>query len=279
MEEEKFTGSGNIKELDLKNVIEYIRTKRGVDLLNSYRSTFVFRRLRIRMREVKALNYAEYTDIIEKDPKEFNKFLDVLSINVTEFFRDKEVFDAFRNIILPGIIKNKESNKENIIRVWSAGCASGQEPYSLAIILKEALADKKDFLIRITATDIDSLALENADKAEYNISDFKEIDNKILEKYFTLAYNGCYKLNDEIKNMVLFRRNNLISEPPLHFIDVIFCRNVLIYFKREQQDLIFQKFNQALNRQGFLVIGKTEMIWSKDLFAAVNTRQKIYQKL
>ncbi len=279
MKEEKSAGSDNIKEFDLRKVIEYIRIERGVDLLSSYRSTFVFRRLRIRMREVKASNSAEYTAIIEKDPKEFNNFLDVLSINVTEFFRDKEVFNAFRDIILPGIIKNKESNKEKVIRVWSAGCASGQEPYSLAIILKEALAYKKDFLTRITASDIDGLALENAGKAEYSINDCKEIDDKVLEKYFTLAYNGCYKLNDEIKNMVLFRRNNLISELPFHFMDVIFCRNCLIYFKREQQDLIFQKFNQALNRGGYLVIGRTEMIWSRDLFAAVDTRQKIYRKL
>lgn len=279
MKEEKSAGIGDIKENDLKRIIEYIRIERGIDLLSSYRSTFVFRRLRIRMREVKALNYREYTAIIENNPGEFNNFLDVLSVNVTEFFRDKEVFSAFRDIILPGIIKNKEDNKEKVIRIWSAGCASGQEPYSLAIILKEALADKKYFSTRITASDIDNQALEMAEKAEYNINDFKEIDNKILEKYFTSIYNECYKLNDGIKNMVLFRRNNLISEPTFNYMDVIFCRNVLIYFKREQQDLIFQKFNQALNRGGYLVIGKTETIWSRNLFTSINSQHKIYQKL
>jgi chemotaxis methyl-accepting protein methylase len=279
MEEEKSVGSNDIKENDLKRVIEYIRTERGIDLLSSYRTNFVFRRLRIRMREVKALNYAEYIAVLNNNPGEYNSFLDVLSVNVTEFFRDQEVFRVFRDGILPNIIKNKKGDKEKVIRIWSAGCASGQEPYSLAIILKEELADNRDFSIRITASDIDNQALERARRAEYNINDFKEIDNKILEKYFISIYNEGYRLNDEIRNMVLFRRNNLISEPPFHFMDVIFCRNVLIYFKREQQDLIFQKFNQALNRGGYLVIGKTESIWTRDLFASIDSRQKIYQKL
>jgi chemotaxis methyl-accepting protein methylase len=279
MKEERPVGSDDINENDLKMIIEYNRTERGADLLSSYRTNFVFRRLRIRMREVKASNYAQYVAILDKDPGEFNSFLDVLSVNVTEFFRDHEVFDFFKDTVLPGIIKNKEADKEKVIRIWSAGCASGQEPYSLAIILKEALADNKDFSIRITASDIDNQALEKARQAEYNINDFKEIDNKILEKYFISNYNEVYKLSDEIKNMVLFRRNNLISEPPFHFMDVIFCRNVLIYFKREQQDLIFQKFNQALNRGGYLVIGKTESIWTRDLFAPIDSRQKVYQKL
>ncbi|MBU2221503.1 MAG: protein-glutamate O-methyltransferase CheR, partial [Candidatus Omnitrophica bacterium] len=128
------------------------------------------------------------------------------------------------------------------------------------------------------ASDIDSEALERAKKAEYSINDFKEMDNKIIEKYFTLSYNESYKLSNEIRNMVLFRRNNLISDPPVHFIDAIFCRNVMIYFKREQQDLIFHKFNQALDRGGYLVIGKTETIWGKDLFTSVNAQQKVYQK-
>lgn len=279
MKEEKPAAGDDIKENDLNKVLEYIRIERGIDLLSSYRSSFVLRRLRIRMREVKALSYPEYTAIIKNNPQEFNSFLDVLSINVTEFFRDWDVFSAFRNTVLPGIIKNKESKREKIIRVWSAGCASGQEPYSLAIILKEELAGKRDFLTRITASDIDIQALEMARKAEYKINDFKGIDNKILEKYFTLTYNECYKLNDEIRSMVSFQRFNLIDKLPFHFMDVIFCRNVLIYFKREQQDLLFQKFNQALNQGGYLVIGKTETLGDKDLFALVNSRQRIYQKL
>lgn len=267
-----------INEGGLEKILEYIHQHRGIDLLSAYRREFVFRRLRLRLRNTKVEKYQEYLELLEKDPEEYYNFLDLLSVNVTEFFRDAEVFEEFRKNILPQVIKKKEANNEQLIRIWSAGCAHGQEPYSLAILLKEALPTDKKFFARIWATDIDDGALKIANKAEYTQNDFKGVDKRILEKYFNPVYNDRYVLNTDVKQAVLFKKQNMTEEAPLRYMDVVFCRNVMIYFHRQQQELLFKKFYQALNSGGYLIIGKTESIWSRELFSVVNPLLKIYKK-
>ncbi|MFH1248391.1 MAG: protein-glutamate O-methyltransferase CheR [Candidatus Omnitrophota bacterium] len=268
----------DIKDRELLKVLEYVSRQRGLDLLSAYRKEFVFRRLRLRMRTTRCSKALEYLELLDKNDEEYNKFLDHLSINVTEFFRDEDVFEYFRKEVLPAIVKKKESSNEQIIRIWSAGCAHGQEPYSISIILRESLDSKKKFFLRIWATDIDSDALRVANRAEYSAQDIKNIDKRIVEKYFNKAYNDIYVLGAEIKHDVFFKRHNLTEEPPLRYIDAVFCRNVMIYFHRQQQELLFKKFHQSLSASGYLIIGKTETIWDRDLFMPVNTQLKIYRK-
>ena len=262
---------------NLNKVLRFINKERGMDL-HSYRQSFTFRHLRSRMAETQSANCLSYITYLKDNPKEIDLFLEDLSINVTHFFRDLEVFIAFQNGPLGELISYKRKNNLNLIRIWSAGCASGQEPYSLAIMMSEVLGKKSNFVVKIWATDVDSETLERAEIGEYEERDLKEAGKKILEKYFQPVYNGKYSVNDEIRKMVRFQKQNLISDPELKCMDVIFCRNVMIYFTREQQEVLFKKFHQSLNSQGYLVISKVETLWNKDLFVCINLYNKLYQK-
>mgnify|MGYP001614848622 CR=1 FL=1 len=259
-------------------VLRFINKKRGIDL-HSYRQSFTFRHLRSRMAETQSVDYLAYITYLKDNPKEIDLFLEDLSINVTHFFRDPEVFIAFKKGPLAELINRKGKNNLNLIRIWSAGCASGQEPYSLAIMMSEVLGKKSNFVVKILATDVDNETLERAEIGEYEQKDLKEAGKKILEKYFQLVYNGKYSVNDEIRKMVRFRKQNLISDPGLKCMDIIFCRNVMIYFTREQQEILFKKFHQSLNPKGYLVIAKVENIWNKDLFVSLNLYDRLYQKV
>lgn len=267
-----------VTEEDTKKIIDFINKQRGLDL-SSYRENFFLRRLRVRMLATKIEEVKDYIRLIQNSPEEFNLFLDALSINVTEFFRDIDVFDAFAKFVVPEVIKRKEASGNKVIRIWSAACAYGQEPYSLAILMKEALGDRKDFLVKILGTDIDEEALTKADQGIYACGDFKKVRKDIIEKYFVSADNNNYRVCDEIRRMVKFEKFNLIKDPPLKFMDIIFCRNVMIYFSHQQQDELFRKFAQALHSNGYLVIGKVEATWSRDLFIPVRPMQKIYQRV
>ncbi len=267
-----------INEKDFPRIIDFIHDHNGMDL-SAYRQNFLFRRLRLRMLATRTKNYQEYTGLLERKPDEFNKFLDALSINVTEFFRDPDVFDVVKKTVIPELIQRKEAGGNKVIRVWSAGCAYGQEAYSLAILLKEAVSERPDFLIRVWGTDVDGDALEKAEKAEYRARDLKELSKDIVERYFSRLNDESYRLKEEITDMVKFQRHNLINDPSLKFMDIIFCRNVLIYISHDQQHLLFHKFSEALHSRGYLVIGKVETIWEKDLFVPVEPKQKVYQKV
>lgn len=267
----------NITDKDFAKVITFIHQKKGLDL-STYRQTFVLRRLRAHFLMTKTKNYLEYIDLFNRSPDEFNKFLDTLGINVTEFFRDAEVFTAFRKLAIPELIKRKDAGNNRLIRVWSAACATGEESYSLAILLREELLGKSGFSVRILGTDMDKTALEKAVKAEYKANDLKKLDKKTLEKYFIPVYNNVYQLKDEIRQMVKFQQHNLITEEPLKFMDIIFCRNMMIYLNREQQQIMCRKFCESLNSGGYLVAGKVENIWDRELFNTVDLREKIYQR-
>ena len=253
---------------------------KGVDL-SSYRENFLQRRLRSRMIATKSESLFHYLRILKKEPDEYKRFLGALSINVTEFFRDPDVFDLFRKNCLKDVIEKKEACRHEIIRIWSAACASGEEAYSLAIIITEELKTKIDnFKIRIWGTDIDKDALEDAKNAEYGPHSLKEVGVETLNRCFTNAGEGLYRLNGKVKEIVKFTQHNLITDAPLKYLDAIFCRNVMIYLKRQQQESLFENFYNALNPKGYLVIGKVESILGapKDLFIPVDLNKKIFQK-
>jgi chemotaxis protein methyltransferase CheR len=270
----------DLNEQDFKMTVSFIQQQKGIDL-SSYRRSFLLRRLRFRMQATESKSCLNYIELIKKDNAEFNRLLDSLAINVSEFFRDPEVFNAFSKLVLPEIIQRKKAMCHRVIRVWSCGCASGEEAYSLAILIKEALAQEDDFLVRIWGTDMDNAALEEAVRAEYRLANLKEISKEQLKKYFISLDNDSCKLKEEIRQMVKFMKHNIIVDPPLKSMDIIFCRNVMIYLNRQQQDVLFKKFNRGLNSKGYLVIGKVEFIWGdlRNLFIPVESHQKIYQKV
>lgn len=267
-----------MNEEGLKKILDFIHEYKGLDL-SSYRQNFLYRRLRLRIFSTKTRDYLEYITLLKNSPEEYNAFLDALSINVTEFFRDPDVFEVVKKVVLPELIARKEARGNLSLRVWSSACANGEEPYSIAILIRQSLKEKTNFLVRIWASDIDNDALEKAKKAEYPAQELKNIDSEIIKKYFISSSNNCYRLSDEIRQMVKFQVHNLFRVFPFKCLDVIFCRNVLIYLDRRQTKELFHTFSQLLNPGGYLVLGKVETLWDRDLFVPLDLRMKIYQKV
>ncbi len=218
--------------------------------------------------------------ILDSDTLEYNKLMDCLTINVTQFFRDPATFEALEKAVLPQLVSDKQNRKGKVIRMWSAGCASGEEPFSIAILLNEVLRNERyDIIVSIYATDIDEKILKKAEMGEYDDLSMEKVKREYIDRYFT--YSGRYKVKDEIKRSVRFKRHDLISEKALTQLDLILCRNVLIYFSRNLQEKLFAQFHQGLNKGGYLVIGKTETLAMEamKMFKAVDVRERIYQKL
>lgn len=259
-------------------LLKRIFKEKGLDL-NQYKENCMKRRIDVRLRVTGAQSYLEYIAVLKKDPKEYDRLFDTLTINVTNFFRDRNTYSVIENKVIPELVSSKKNQGKKIIRIWSAGCASGEEPYSIAILFHEILKKSiGDFLISIYATDIDEKVLGKAKKAEYETGAVSETDMKIINRYFNQNQN--YILKEEIKQMVRFKRHDLISDEPLVHLDIILCRNVLIYFSRDLQVRLFNKFYEGLNRGGYLILGKTESLTGEPvrLFQPVNIEEKIYQK-
>lgn len=252
--------------------------ERGLDL-SQYREKCLKRRIDVRLRATGVHGYLEYMAVLKKDPSEYDRLFDALTINVTNFFRDKSAYRIIEDTVIPELVSSKKREGKRIIRVWSAGCASGEEPYSMAILFHKILGERiGDYLISIYATDIDDKVMEKAKRAEYEAGTVSGVDEKILRRYFNC--NLKYNLKEEIKQMVRFKRHDLISDRPLAHLDIILCRNVLIYFSRGLQMRLFGEFYEALNKGGYLILGKTESLAGKPagLLQPVNIRERIYRK-
>ena len=249
------------KEKDLAMLVSCIKQKNKIDL-SSYRGSFLLRRLQARMNVFPFTEIKEYINLLYRSEEEREAFLKSLSINVSEFFRDISVFKYFREVCVREIIKKKELEGRRVIRFWSAGCSYGEEAYSLAIILKEELGEKIDkFIVRVMATDINKEALKVAKEGEYKVSSLKNLEKRILEKYFVPTNNPhCYRVREEIKEIVRFSEHNLLIDAPLKFMDVVFCRNVKIYFDTLQSEEVLLKLYNSLREGGFLVLGATEIM-------------------
>ncbi len=252
--------------------------ERGLDL-SQYREKCLKRRIDVRLRAIGAHTYTDYMAVLKKDPSEYDRLLDTLTINVTDFFRDRSTYRVIEETVIPELVASKKKQGKKIIRVWSAACASGEEPYSMAILFHKILGKRiGDYLISIYGTDIDEKVIEKAKRGEYEAGAVSEVDERILKRYF--KHNLKYELKEGIKQMVRFKHHDLISDNPPGHLDIILCRNVLIYFSRDLQMRLFDKFCEALNRGGYLILGKTESLAgeSAGLFQPVSNRERIYKK-
>jgi chemotaxis methyl-accepting protein methylase len=273
-----------VSQDDVEQFIDYIRKCRGVELSN-YRKTFLGRRLQVRLEATNCKTIAEYIALIESQPAEWDKFIDKLSINVSEFFRDREVFSFFYDKCLSELIADKNKKGERIIRCWSCGCSNGEEPYSLAIMFKELLGGEfSEYMVKVYATDVDEQALGEARKGEYirrSLDHIGSINVGALSRYFTLASPGVYRVNDELKEIVFFQNHNFLIDKPLINMDVVFFRNVRIYLSRAKAEDMLLELSKSIKRGGYLVLGKVETIGpeAKKIFEPVSLENKIFKKV
>lgn len=262
---------------ELESLLEYIRRNRGFDF-SGYKRPSLSRRIHKRMQVLGVQHYSEYLDYLEVHPDEFVNLFNTILINVTAFFRDPQAWEYIANQIIPSIIERKQPTQP--IRVWAAGCASAQETYTIAMLLAETLGMSEYVArVKIFATDVDLEALNQARQATYSTKDIQNIPSHLLSKYFEQA-KGHYTVNKELRRGVIFGRHDLVQDAPISRIDLLVCRNTLMYFNTEIQLRILDRFHFALNDGGFLFLGKAEMLFTRNhSFTAVDLRQRIFIKV
>ncbi len=246
---------------------DFIHANSGI-YLDDYKKEALEVSLRALMRPYDIDRYSEYYRLLEKgadSDDEFKKLLDLVTVNETCFFRNPAQFDALRRHVLPEIIARKQAAGEKTIRIWSAGCSTGEEAYSVAITLAETLPDPKKWRIDILATDISRQVLADAQRACYGDHALREIPPAVLRRYFKPREDGKQCLDQSIVDMVSFNYHNLVKEPyPLLILggwDIIFCRNVTIYFKLDTVREVVSGFYNALRDGGYLFIGHAESLY------------------
>ncbi len=262
---------------DLAGFVRKVNEDRGLDL-SQYRTGYLERRIAARLHVLGLITYRQYARYLDAHPDEYARLLDTLTINVTEFFRDTETYDVFQETVVPELVERKLSRRHRMIRAWSAGCATGEEPYSIVMSLLAALGER-EFLVSVLGTDIDTSALDVARHAEYPIERLDGIPEEYRAAFLDVG-ESSFHVKPEVARYVRFKPLNLFEERPIHVVDVIFCRNVFIYFTRDQQARVMERFWRALHRGGFLVLGRSEKLATTlaDRLELVDGSQRIYRK-
>jgi two-component system, chemotaxis family, CheB/CheR fusion protein len=257
-------------------LLVYLKETRGFDFTGYKRSSLI-RRVNRRMDQVAVGDYVEYLDLLQVNPDEFTALFDTILINVTGFFRDPDPWEYLRTEIIPALLQVRPSG--SLIRIWSAGCASGEEAYSLAMMLAELLGpDEFRQRVKIYATDVDEEALTQARHATYGEREARAIPRDLLDKYFEPIGNR-YTFRKDLRRMVIFGRNDLVQDAPISRIDLLACRNTLMYLNAETQARILARLHFALSEGGVLFLGKAEMLLShSNLFVPVDLKRRIFRK-
>ncbi|HEX2610771.1 MAG TPA: CheR family methyltransferase, partial [Gemmatimonadales bacterium] len=229
------------------------------------------------MDSVGVQSFGSYVEYLEAHPDEFNTLFNVILINVTGFFRDPAAWEAVRTVAIPEILAAKSPGEP--IRIWSAGCASGEEPYTLAILFAEAVgADNFREQVKIYATDVDEEALNAARHATYSERQVEGVPPELLAKYFERV-DGAYIFRKELRRQVIFGRHDLINDAPISRIDLLTCRNTLMYLNAETQARVLSRLHFALNEGGFLLLGRAETLMAHGLnFVAVDLKRRLSRK-
>ena len=257
----------------LTAVLDYLKRRRGFDF-TAYKRSSLLRRVRVRMQMVAVPDLATYLDRLRVDPDEFIRLFHTLLINVTSFFRDPTAWDRLRDEIVPRLMGPADSTRP--IRAWSAGCASGEEAYSLAMLLAEALGPEAfRARVRIYATDVDEEAVAQARHAVYGTRAAEEIPAPLLEKYF-VRLDDTYHLDQELRRAVIFGRHDLLQDAPIARVDLLTCRNCLMYFNPETQARILARFHFALVPSGVLFLGKAETLSQAATFEALDLQRRLF---
>ncbi|MCW2967324.1 MAG: methyltransferase, CheR-type with sensor [Solirubrobacteraceae bacterium] len=261
----------------MDTLLAFLKDNRGFDFTGYKRSTLE-RRIEKRMQAVGITTHAEYTDHLEVHPEEFQALFDTILINVTAFFRDPETWDHLRDHVLPMLVERRA--EAGSFRVWCAGCASGQEAYSVAILLAELLGEERAReWVKIYATDADDGALDEARAASYTAKQIESVPEALREKYFE-ARDDRFQFRTDLRRMVIFGRNDLVKDAPISRVDLLLCRNTLMYFNADAQAEILGRFHFALRADGALVLGRSEMLVRHgELFEPLDMRSRTFSKV
>ncbi|WP_459957832.1 CheR family methyltransferase [Nocardia sp. IFM 10818] len=260
----------------LEDLLVFIRDSRGFDF-TGYKRSSLTRRIRKRMHEVRVGDYLDYRDMLESDAEEFRHLFNTILINVTSFFRDLESWEYLQREVLPEIIGAGDPGDE--IRIWSAGCSSGEETYSLAIALAEVLGlEEAVRRIKIYGTDVDEEALREARAGVYPARALEKMSKELRDRYFE-PVGDKFSFRSDLRRRVIFGRHDITRDAPISRLDLLVCRNTLMYFNVEAQTQIVDRFHFAVREGGFLFLGKAELLVSDgERFEVTNMRQRIFRR-
>ncbi len=261
--------------LPIDSLLDYLKVARGFDF-TGYKRTTLERRIAKRMDEVGIDDHLAYRDHLEIDADEFAHLFNTILINVTAFFRDPPAWEYLRDEIIPELLETMGS--EEPIRVWSAGCSSGQEPYTIAMLLAEAIGMEAYLQrVKIYATDVDDEALAEARMAVYTDEQVEGVPPELLERYFVQQARS-HAVRKDLRRAVIFGRNDLVQDAPISRIDLLTCRNTLMYFNAETQSRILKRLHFGLAPRGILLLGKSEMLITHSaLFATSDLKRRVFR--
>jgi two-component system CheB/CheR fusion protein len=261
----------------LSELLDFVHEHSGIDF-GQYKMPTIIRRLKRRMIAESKPSLLEYTRHVKRDPAEYQRLVSSFLIKVTEFFRDQPLFDTLRRDVLPELIEYARHHG-NVIRVWSAGCATGEEAYSVAILIADLLGDElEQFKVNIFATDADGDAIAFARRGIYSAAAVRQVPEHLANTYF-VKHDGEYSVAKRVRSMIIFGEHDLGRRAPFPHIDLIMCRNVLIYFTTDLQKRVLHLFAYSLRDGGYLVLGKAETVSPlSSLFVATDGALKIYRR-
>ncbi len=261
----------------LDDLLEFVKVTRGFDF-TGYKRSSIERRVAKRMTEAGVETYDEYIDYLELHAEEFAELFNTLLINVTSFFRDPQTWEHLATEIVPQLVASRDDDAP--LRIWCAGCASGEEAYTVAMVFARVLGDAafRD-RVKIYATDVDEEALDTARHGAYQPRQIEDVPREALERFFERT-DQRYVFRKDLRRSVIFGRNDLIQDAPISRIDLLVCRNTLMYFTAETQAHILRRFHFALDDDGMLLLGKSEMlITHADLFTPVDLKWRVFRKV
>jgi len=270
-------GGQELPDADFRRLLDKLNVEHHFDF-RDYKEASLRRRIRLRMSHVHVPTIAEYIKFLDQNPSEYRSLIDTILINITRFFRDPDAWQTLRQSVFPRLVEHARAT--GTLRVWSAGCSSGEEPYTIAMLLADTLgADGGELDIKIYGTDIDEDALLTARGGLYRLEALKDVPGEYLDRYF-VAEGQMYRFRREHRKWCIFGRHDLTQDPPLSHVDLLVCRNVLIYFDAELQDRVIPRFYYAVRERGYLFLGRSEaMLARSPRFVPVDFRWRIFQRI
>jgi two-component system CheB/CheR fusion protein len=261
---------------EFRVLLEELKARYNFDL-REYKEASLARRIRHRMAQAHIDSFAAYRRRLDENPDEHVELFNTILINVTGFFRDPDAWAALADDVIPRIIADAEDSRS--LRIWCAGCSSGEEPFTVAMLLAERLGgNATSYSVKIYGTDIDEEALTAARHALYRTDQIKDVPERLLDRYF-VREGQLYRFRRDSRRWCIFGTHNLTQAPPLSHVDLLVCRNVLIYFTSELQERILGRFHYALRDNGFLFLGRSESLLARSkLFAPVHLKWRIFQR-
>ncbi len=265
---------------DFNDIRELVSHNTGI-VLSDAKQDMVYSRLAKRLRKLGLKSFKDYCELIKSsNNEEIGHFVNAVTTNLTSFFRENHHFEYLTNTLIPELLSNQAGQKQ--LRIWSSGCSTGEEPYSIAMALKEALASHPEYDVKLLATDLDTNVLDTACHGIYSEDRVNGISNQRLKRWFLKGKNNSadkVKISSELQDMITFRQLNLMAEWPMRgLFDIIFCRNVVIYFDKPTQRLLFDRYADILVPGGYLFIGHSETLYNvTDRFELIGNT--IYRKI